>query len=133
MVPNKKSKKWFAVLILYFLVVFVSMILSRIIVGTQITVNVVISMVILSLISAVVPSVAGFMGRHIFYSIFTSINLLALVYLFYIVITDRSPGWSDLTSIISYLMVVAIGFVVAVVIDLIFLIRSRKQDSTKLE
>lgn len=119
MIPEKKSKKWLQILISYFLIILIALTLSRYIVGTPITLRILISTIILAFVSAAIPSLGGFFGRKIFFYVFTLINIFAILYMMFVIVTDASPGWTDITSMIIYLFVTSVGLFVAIIVDLI--------------
>lgn len=125
MIPEKKSKSWYFIILCYTIIIFIGIIITRFMVGTTLSLTMALSTLILSLISALVPCLAGFWGRHVFYSVFACINLIALLYMFYIVISDATPGWGDLTSIIGYLFILVVGFGIALISDIIYYIRKK--------
>lgn len=127
MIPEKKSKKWFQVFISYFLILIIALILSRFLVGTPILINIIVSLVILALFSAIIPCIGGFWGRRIFFYIYTLINFFAILYMMFIVVTDASPGWNDITSMIVYLFITILGLIVAFIIDFIYFLISRRR------
>jgi len=126
MIPEKKSKYWYFILFCYTIIVFIGIIVTRIIVNTQLSFQLVLGSIILALISGLIPSIAGFWGRRVFYSVFTCINIAALFYMFYVVTMNTSPGWGDLTSIIGYLFIVILGFIIALVSEIVYFFLKKK-------
>jgi hypothetical protein len=48
--------------------------------------------------------------------------------MFYIVIADTSPGWGDLSSIVSYVLIIGIGILLALIAEVIaYFINARRK------
>jgi hypothetical protein len=119
MIPQKKSSRWLVVFLIYTMVIFISLLSTRLLLGSEIVPRNIWGFVILSTGSALIPSLGGFLGKRIFFLIYTIASIIGILYMFYVVIGNTAPGWEDLTSIIGYLFIVVIGFVLAIVSELI--------------
>lgn len=132
MIPTKKSKGWILVFIIYSIIIFVALLITRIILakiieGTDLT-----GLSLLALCTGLVPCIAGYFGRHLFFIIYSIAALLGIAYAFYIAIGDVAPGWGDLTSIIGYLFIVLIGLVIAFLAETASLIL-KNSDKTRVQ
>lgn len=127
MIPSKKSKKWIGVFIFYAVVVFISLLATRFILGSEIVGNYIFGMLIISIGTALIPCIGGFLGRQMFFKVYTFSAAIGIIYMFYVVLGNTAPGWGDLTSIVGYLFMVGVGTIVAFVSELvIYFIKTRK-------
>lgn len=127
MIPSKKSKKWIGVFIFYTIVVFISLISTRFILGSEIVGDYIFGMVTISLGSALIPCIGGFWGRQMFFKVYTFSAAVGILYMFYVVLGNTAPGWGDLTSIVGYLFMVGVGAIVGLVTELaIYFIKTKK-------
>lgn len=122
MLPIKRSNKWIVVCVIYTLLVFASFIINRILIQTFSLTNETIRLLLFSVIIAIPPCLAGYFGQQLFFYIYSIFTFLGIVYMMYIVYAKVSPGWEDLTSIISFITIVLIGFIVAFITQLIYFI-----------
>ena len=71
MIPSKKSKKWIGVFIFYTIVVFISLLVTRLILVSEIVGNYIFAMLLISMGSALIPCIGGFLGRQMFFKVYT--------------------------------------------------------------
>jgi len=128
MLPSKKSKKWIGVFIFYTLVIFIGFLATRFMLGSELFGRYLLSLLGLSLVSALIPCIGGYLGKRIFFIIYTFCVISGILYMFYVVLGDISPGWGDLTSIISFLFMVVLGIVLALVTEIVIYFVKRKQN-----
>ena len=69
MMPPKKSNQWIGVFILYTVVIFIGLLTTRVLFGSDILDRSIISLLIISIVSALIPSIGGFLGKRIFFVI----------------------------------------------------------------
>lgn len=119
MIPQKKSNQWIGVFILYIIVIFISLLTTRVMLGSEILGRNIFGLFIISTISALLPIIGGFLGKRIFFNVYTFSNILGIFYMFYVVIGNASPGWSDLTSIVGYIYIVTVGAILALLTEVI--------------
>ena len=119
MIPPKKSNQWIWIFILYTVVVFISLLITRGLFGADIWNRSIIGLLLISIVSAIMPSMAGFLGKHIFFFIYTVGTIVGIIYMFVVALGNTSPGWGDLTSVIGYLFIVGIGAVIAFTTEIV--------------
>ena len=127
MLPSKKSKHWIGVFILYALVIFIGFIATRHILGSKIFGSYMFNLLGLSIFSALIPCIAGYLGKRLFFIIYTFCVIAGILYMFYVVLANIAPGWGELTSIVSFLFMVLVGVVLALVTEIIVYIVKRKK------
>lgn len=120
MFPVKKSKNWIIIFIIYTVIIAAALIITRIIIASEDLSGSIPGMLILAVCSSILPSIAGYFGKYIFFYIYSLSVLLGILYAFYVAIGDVAPGWGTLTSIIGYLFIVVIGLVVALIAETIY-------------
>lgn len=117
--PEKKSIQWLKLALIIFAVNFISIIVSRLIVKVPLNfANLFAALIIAAVIATL--GAAGYIGLRVFSMIYQVFVGLAIFYMFYICIGKTSEGWSDLTSFIGYLVLVAIGFVIALMGEVVY-------------
>jgi hypothetical protein len=117
--PTKKSNLWIGVFILYTILVLISLIVTRVILTSELTGNFIARLLLISLVLALLPCIAGYFGKRIFFIVYTISILLGIIYMFYIVIADRSPGWGDLASMIGFIFIIGFGTAIALVAEVV--------------
>lgn len=128
MMRFKKSSKWIIVFIVYTILIFAALLITRFILGKDSPGKSILGLIVLSLSSAFIASIGGYLGRRLFFWIYSASVLLGLFYTFYVVLGDIAPGWGDLTSMIGYLFIVLGGIVIACIVEIIsFIIKKSKQ------
>ncbi len=126
MLPVKKSNKWLYVFFIYAAIVFIGFIATRLILGSEINGRMIIMFTLTSFASALLPVLAGYYGKMLFFMIYTSANLIGLLYMFKLVIMDNATGWADLTSVVVYIYLLPIGAILALLAEIISYFRSQK-------
>ncbi len=129
---KKLSPLWLVVLIVYSLIIYLSVILSQVIAGTTMSPVAHIGFAIISFIIAITVCIGGFLGRKIYFRIFSLGILIGIIYMLFTVIFKYTKGWSDIVSVLNFITVVAISFGASVVLDAAIYIYSRfKKDRRK--
>jgi len=128
MIPLKKSNNWIGVFIFYTLVIFIGLLTSRFVLGSEFFVRYILAMLLIAIVSALIPCIGGFLGKRIFFIIYTLSAIVRILYMFYVVLGNTAPGWGDLTSIVGYLFIVGVGAVLAVVTEVIIYFVKTKQN-----
>lgn len=126
MLPEKKSKKWLNVLLIYTGIVFVGLMITRFLLGTALDARLILNFFLLALGSAVLPVVAGYFGKSLFFKIYASTNFIALAYMFVLIVNNRAPGWEDLISIVVYVYLLPVGAILGVIAEVVQYFRKRK-------
>lgn len=126
---TKPSSKWLWVLLGVFGVNLALLLLSRFILGSQLVTANYVAFAGLSAVVALVSGV-GALGMMAFFSCFILFNGFALIYMYFIVLTKRGDTWTDLTSLISFFMVLILGFVIGVLLELLSRFLGKKRGTS---
>lgn len=126
MLPIKKSNKWLNVFLIYTVIVFLGFIATRMILGSDLTGRLIAIYALIALGSAFLPVLAGYYGKTLFFMIYTSSNLIALLYMFRLVLIDGATGWADLTSIVVYIYLLPVGAFLGFLAEVIRHFRNKK-------
>lgn len=129
MLPKKRNSKWIVVYLAYAAIVFAGLLATRLILKTVIDDRLVIALALLSFGSALLPSLAGFFGKSMFFKIYVGCNLFALTYMFVLITSGRAPGWADLTSIVVYVYLLPVAVVLGILAEVIFYFKKKKNDN----
>jgi len=124
MLPIKKSNKWINVFFIYAAIVFLAFIATRMILGSEINGRMIVMFAVTAFGSALLPVLAGYCGKTLFFMIYTSANLIGLLYMFQLVLKDT--GWADLTSVVVYIYLLPVGAILALLAEVIAHFRSKK-------
>ncbi|MBU3188804.1 hypothetical protein K9O30_06470 [Clostridium bowmanii] len=127
MMPLKKSNRWIWIFILYTIIIFTGLLTTRFILGSEILVKYILSLILISLVSALIPCIGGFLGKRLFFLIYTFCTIVGILYMFYVVLGNTAPGWGDLTSIVGLLFMVGVGATLGLVVEVILYFVKRKQ------
>ena len=126
MLPIKRSNKWINVFFIYAAIVFLGFIATRMILGSEINGRMIVMFALTAFGSALLPTLAGYYGKTLFFMIYTSANLIGLLYMFRLVLMDSETGWADLTSVVVYIYLLPIGAILALLAEVIAHFRSKK-------
>jgi len=113
--PAKQSKKWLYILLSLFLMTFISLIIVSQILSINIELENIGGFILLSFFTAITISIGGYIGADVYFVISFVFYILGLIYMFYVSITKTAEGWSDLVSIISFLVTVGLGVFLGIV------------------
>ena len=113
--PAKQSKKWFYISLSLFLMTFISLIIVSQILSINIELENIGGFILLSFFTAITISIGGYIGADVYFVIAFVFYILGLIYMFYVSITKTAEGWSDLVSIISFLITIGLGVLLGIV------------------
>ncbi|ANB60571.1 hypothetical protein [Anoxybacteroides amylolyticum] len=109
-----------------FLLLFIVLLLSRFMLHMEIDSKNVTAFSLISLLLAIAAGIGGFFGGTTYFSVSLTFYAGGVFYLLYLSWTRANDGWSDLTSIISFLFVAGLGIVFGVVAQLIRILTKRQ-------
>jgi hypothetical protein len=114
--PAPRSTSWISIFAATFILNFVALIASRAIleIDTPLRTNIAFLLIsgVISLTSAL-----GYLGLTPWYAISAVGNIGGLLYLLFLSLTNHSDGWTDLTSIISYLTLTIGAFLLGALVQ----------------
>lgn len=108
----------------------VLLLLSRFIIGANLSLNNYLAYIGLSLGIGLVSGLGAF-GLSTFFFTFVFFDMMAIVYAYFIIIANKSSGWEDLTSMAGFMVTLILGFALAVVTEILGRWRRRKAERTK--
>lgn len=118
MLPQKKSFKWIYVFLFIFILNLAALLFGRVLLHAAITGQNATGFAILSLIAAIMASL-GYFGFRMLSGLFIFSDLAGIFYMFYIIISGKSDGWADLTSIIGYMFIGCAGFALGIAAEIL--------------
>ncbi len=124
--PLKNSKNWLWVFLVYWLLVYGGFIITRLVLDTQLTPSILTAFAILALISAFIPCLVGFLGGQMFFLVNAFFSGIGIIYMFVVILKNMSPGWEDLTSVLSYIFVSLIGIIIGIIAQIFTLVAKRQ-------
>jgi hypothetical protein len=126
--PEKYSKKWLYITILLFFLTFISLYFLGKILNINIGAENISGFALLSFYLAIIISIGGYLGATVYFCTAVIFHILGIIYMIYVSINRTAEGWSDLVSILSFLLTVGIGIFLGLVLQGIrFLISKRKR------
>jgi hypothetical protein len=128
-----KLNKWIIVFILYTIILFAGLLITRFIIGSEVKGRYLFHLAAMSLGSAILPSIGGYLGKRVFFLLSSLADLIGLLYAFYVALGNVAPGWGDLTSIIGYLFIVILGAVIALIIEVIINVVAIKRKNNRVK
>lgn len=108
----------------------VLLLLSRFILGANLSLNNYLAYIGLSLGIGLISGIGAF-GLPTFFFTFVFFDIMAIVYAYFIIIANKSSGWEDLTSMAGFMVTLILGFALAVVTEILGRWRKKKADRTK--
>lgn len=127
MTPKKYSPKWMGILAGYTALVFGTLYFAQTILKTEMTTKSIIAFLIIAVGSGAIATLGGFLGAKKYFVTCTLGILAGLIYMLYIAIFNVSPGWGDLTSIVSYFVFATAGVILGVVVELVMFILNKRK------
>lgn len=128
MLPAPNSKKWFIIFLIYTAIIFIVFFATKLYLGVDGIVQDSRGILMLALITSLISGIGGYMGKRIFFVIFSISVFIGLIYALYAVFADLAPGWAELTSIVGYMFIVGVGFIIAANAELInYFLKNRKK------
>lgn len=125
--PQKHSKKWLYITVGLFLATFIALIFTANTLNIDIAAQNLAGFAILSIVITAIISIGGYLGATAYFYTSLIALIIAMGYMLYISINKTAEGWSDLVSITSFIVIVAIGVVSAIAIQGILSFVSKKQ------
>lgn len=117
--PEKRSNNWFYIFFASWVLNLFLIILSRYLIDSNFELLGNLAFALVALFAALLASL-GYIGLKVFSYTFISFNLMAVVYMLFIAITNASDGWTDLTSIVGYMFFILLGVLVATSLQMIY-------------
>ena len=112
--------------LIYSAIIFLAFVATRLILESEIDRNLIMILALTGFGSALLPVLAGYYGKTMFFKVYTSANLIGLLSMFKFVIADGSSGWADLTSFVVYLYLLPVGVILALLAEIIVTLRQKK-------
>jgi hypothetical protein len=116
--PQKKSFKWIYVFLFIFILNLAALLLGRVLLHAGISGQNTTGFAILSLIAAIMASL-GYFGFPVLSGVFILSDLAGIFYKYYIIMSGKSDGWADLTSIIGYMFIGCAGFAMGIAAEIL--------------
>ncbi|MED0656852.1 permease [Anoxybacillus ayderensis] len=117
--PESRSKQWYVVSIFLFFLFLCMLVVSRLLLNMDMDFKQLVGFAIISLILSCIIGIGGFFGKTTFVIISFAFFIIGMIYMLFISITDLHDGWSDITSIISFLTISLFGVVIGVIAEII--------------
>lgn len=108
-VPEKHASQWSWIGLIFALIIFSLIILAQTMLNSVLTARSISSFGIIALVTAMIGSMVGYLGGKLFFSIYAIGAFLGVLYMLYIAAFNTSPGWGDLTSLIGFIFILAVG------------------------
>jgi hypothetical protein len=119
-IPAKGSPRWYGLTAVLFIGLLVIFIISRMILGIDVGVANVTGFAVIAFATAIAAGLGGFMGGRVYFITTIIAYIIGVVYMLYIVVTNAADGWSDLTSVISFMTIAVIGIAAGVLVQFIW-------------
>lgn len=124
--PAKFSRRWGRVWAGYFVIIFIFLLLSQLLLRVDFSFGALWSLILMAAFISFITCLGGFLGGRFYFLICSLGIFLGIIYLMYTAIANPSPGWGDLTSIVGFLLWLVVGLVIGVFAELVFFIRKIK-------
>jgi hypothetical protein len=124
--PQKKSINWSYVLLIVFASNVLALLGSEFLLSSSISLQNAFGFSIISLIVSLIVS-SGYFGIRFFSLSVIVSNVIAIIYIYYIILSKSSPGWADLVGLISYMLLIGLGIILGTIVQTVFWIISRRK------
>ncbi|MHC1719802.1 MAG: hypothetical protein AB9844_03750 [Clostridiaceae bacterium] len=118
MLPQKKSFKWIYVFLFIFILNLAALFFSRMLLNAAISGQNTAGFAILSLTAAIIASL-GYFGFRMLSGVFIFSDIAGILYMYYIIMSGKSDGCADLTSIIGYMFIGCAGFALGLAAEIL--------------
>jgi len=127
LLPIKKSYKWLYFLLIVFAINLLALSFTRVLLTQTVSFQNIVGFSIMSIVAALLAS-AGFLGFRTFTRTILIADFVAILYMFAVILSNAADGWSDLTSLAAYTVILAIGILAGVAAQFIefLFVRSKK-------
>lgn len=115
--PGRYDKKWFVVAGVMFIFTFALFIIFKLMLEPKMSAKNIVAFAILSTLVSLISTIGGYLGFKVYFGISTISNIVALLYMMYIVISQQAPGWTDLVAIMAYMFIMGTGIVAGIVVE----------------
>lgn len=115
--PGRYDKKWFVVAGVMFIFTFALFIKFKLMLEPKMSAKNIVAFAILSTLVSLISTIGGYLGFKVYFGISTISNIVALLYMMYIVISQQAPGWTDLVAIMAYMFIMGTGIVAGIVVE----------------
>lgn len=123
---QKRSPEWLYVLLAIFILNIASFVAYQLILDIPLSLSTLIGFKGLSIVIAIIASL-GYFGFAVFSLSFIIADIIGLCYMFFIIITEKSNGWADLTSIAALATFLFVGIIVGILLQIIYFIFNNKK------
>ncbi|WP_035020471.1 hypothetical protein [Anoxybacillus flavithermus] len=117
--PESRSKQWYSVGAFLFFLYFCALSASRLLLNIELDFKQLIGFAIISFILSCIIGIVGFFGKATLAIISSAFSIIGIIYVLFISVTNLHEGWSDITSIISFLTISSFGVVIGVIAEII--------------
>lgn len=115
--PERYDKKWFVILGGIFIFTLALFIIFKLILGPEISGRNIMGFAILSTLTSLITTIGGYLGFKVYFGISTISNIVGLIYMLYIAISQQAAGWTDLVGIMAYMFIMGIGILSGIVVE----------------
>ncbi|EMT44823.1 MULTISPECIES: hypothetical protein [Anoxybacillus] len=119
MLPENRSKHWYGISVFLFFLFLCTLAGSRLLLDISMDFKQWIAFAVISFILASIIGAGGFFGKAAFTIVSFTFAIIGMINVFFISMTRAHEGWSDITSVISFLVISAFGIVVGVIAEVI--------------
>jgi hypothetical protein len=112
LIPAKSSTNLLKIMGYYSAALYVVLLICHAILKSGFTLRSLSGMASLAIISALVAGLGYWLEGRLFFAIFSTSLGAGVLYMLYIAIFNATPGWGDVTSIIGYMLVAAMGMII---------------------
>lgn len=125
-IPERTTKSLLIIMGYYAAILYALLLLCHAILRNAFTAQSLVALATLAVMAAVIAGIGFWLRGKLFFMIFSAGLAAGLLYMFYVVIFNSSPGWSDLTSIIGFIFIAVAGLVGGLAAELIrYLVRPK--------
>lgn len=124
--PSKRSANWAYIIFGIFILNTFALLFTRSLLNIKLEQKDIISFVIIALVISELSSL-GYFGIKAFSTAFIISDIVAIAFLFFVAVSGIGDNWSNMTSIIGFLMIIGMGIVISTVAEGIVWFRNKNK------
>ncbi|KIQ94869.1 hypothetical protein LH47_01049 [Anoxybacillus thermarum] len=117
--PKNHSKQWYGISAFLFFLFLCTLAGSQLLLHISMDFKQLIVFAVISFILASIIGTGGFFGKVAFTTVSFTFSIIGMINVVFISMTRAHQGWSDITSIISFLTISLFGVVTGVIAEII--------------
>jgi hypothetical protein len=132
LLPDRSTRSLLRILGYYSTILYAVLLLAHAILRSQFTGRSIFGLASLAFVSALVAGLGFWLEGRLFFMVFSSSLIAGTLYILYVVITNATPGWGELTSLVGFMLICASGIIVGLAAEFVrYLIKPKLRQTDR--